>query len=295
MHVLDASRVVGVVSDLLDGDRRQRLDVDNRELQEPPAGAARRPHAQAAAPARRREGELRARVLRRAPEAAVHRDAQRRARPRDAPPLHRLAVLLLRLGAEGQVPGDPRAAGGAVALRRRDEAPRRDPCRQAAPGPRCVRLLARGRRRGRHRARRHALRHAAPAVGVRRLAAEPLARRLRRPGRRPHRRLRRRRSRRRRAGRALRGRARRLQRDHRQGAGRPAGRGVRGAAARAGPPRVVRARPGALERRADLGALPGHPARLRLPGLPGPLGEAQALRPARRRRRPASRSPRASP
>jgi 5-methyltetrahydrofolate--homocysteine methyltransferase len=34
VHVLDASRVVGVVSDLLDGDRRQRLDVDNRELQE---------------------------------------------------------------------------------------------------------------------------------------------------------------------------------------------------------------------------------------------------------------------
>jgi 5-methyltetrahydrofolate--homocysteine methyltransferase len=32
--VLDASRVVGVVSDLLDGDRRQRLDVDNRQLQE---------------------------------------------------------------------------------------------------------------------------------------------------------------------------------------------------------------------------------------------------------------------
>jgi 5-methyltetrahydrofolate--homocysteine methyltransferase len=34
VHVLDASRVVGVVADLLDEDRRARLDVENRELQE---------------------------------------------------------------------------------------------------------------------------------------------------------------------------------------------------------------------------------------------------------------------
>src|SRR5436853_3735587 len=34
VHVLDASRVVGVVSDLLDGERRLRLDEENRELQE---------------------------------------------------------------------------------------------------------------------------------------------------------------------------------------------------------------------------------------------------------------------
>jgi 5-methyltetrahydrofolate--homocysteine methyltransferase len=33
LHVLDASRVVGVVSDLLDGDRRARLEVENAELQ----------------------------------------------------------------------------------------------------------------------------------------------------------------------------------------------------------------------------------------------------------------------
>jgi 5-methyltetrahydrofolate--homocysteine methyltransferase len=33
LHVLDASRVVGVVSDLLDGDRRARLDAENVELQ----------------------------------------------------------------------------------------------------------------------------------------------------------------------------------------------------------------------------------------------------------------------
>jgi 5-methyltetrahydrofolate--homocysteine methyltransferase len=34
LHVLDASRVVGVVSDLLDGDRRSTLDVANRDAQE---------------------------------------------------------------------------------------------------------------------------------------------------------------------------------------------------------------------------------------------------------------------
>jgi 5-methyltetrahydrofolate--homocysteine methyltransferase len=34
LHVLDASRVVGVVSNLLDGDRRNRLDVENRADQE---------------------------------------------------------------------------------------------------------------------------------------------------------------------------------------------------------------------------------------------------------------------
>jgi 5-methyltetrahydrofolate--homocysteine methyltransferase len=34
IHVLDASRVVGVVSSLLDGDRRASLDAENRELQE---------------------------------------------------------------------------------------------------------------------------------------------------------------------------------------------------------------------------------------------------------------------
>jgi 5-methyltetrahydrofolate--homocysteine methyltransferase len=34
VHVLDASRVIGVVADLLDPDRRKALDAENRELQE---------------------------------------------------------------------------------------------------------------------------------------------------------------------------------------------------------------------------------------------------------------------
>ena len=41
--------------------------------------------------------------------------------------VHRLAVLLPRLGPEGQVPGDPRQPGGAGALRRRAGAAARDP------------------------------------------------------------------------------------------------------------------------------------------------------------------------
>ncbi|MDQ6691571.1 MAG: methionine synthase [Candidatus Dormibacteraeota bacterium] len=47
LHVIDASRVVGVVSDLLDADRRRTLDTTNRELQsklrEQHAGKATRP------------------------------------------------------------------------------------------------------------------------------------------------------------------------------------------------------------------------------------------------------------
>ena len=52
LHVLDASRVVGVVSDLLDRERRDRLDHENRAAQEKLAAAARGEAAQAAAPAR---------------------------------------------------------------------------------------------------------------------------------------------------------------------------------------------------------------------------------------------------
>ena len=51
----------------------------------------------------------------------------------------------------------------------------------------------------------------------------------------------------------------------------------------AGAARVVRAGGGSDERGADRGELPRHPAGLRLPGLPGPFREGQALRAARRR------------
>ena len=193
-------------------------------------------------------------------EAVVRRPAGRRSflgrrALRDAPlaelvALHRLDVLLHRLGARGEVPGDPRAPragrGGARALR-----PTRRRCSSASSTrsssrPRGVYGFwpARERRR-RHRplrptkraTRARALPDAAPAGGEDRRHAVPLARRLRRAARaqasRPRRRVRgHRRHRRRRARRRVRERARRLPRDHGQGARRSARRGVRRDAAR---------------------------------------------------------------
>ena len=285
VHVLDASRVVGVVSDLLDPERRVRLDVENRadqeRLRDLHAEKERKPLAAARAGAR----EPAARRVRRPARAGVHRPPPRRARPRDAARVHRLAVLLPRLGAEGEVPGDPRAARGAGALRRR-AAPARPDRRRAAPRrARRLRLLAgvvRGRRRRPRRG--NALQLPPPAVRLRRLAAEPLPRGLRRAGGRPPRRVRgHRRSRRRRARRLVRSGARRLPRDHGQGARRPPRRGVRGAPARGRAPRLVRDGPEAPARATDRRALPRHPARVRLSRLPGPQREGEAVRAARRR------------
>ena len=88
----------------------------------------------------------------------------------------------------------------------------------------------------------------------------------------------------RRAGERVRGQSRRLQRDPGQGTGRPAGGSVRRAAARAGAPRILGLCPGrgAGQRVADQGGLPGHPAGAGLPRLPRSHREAHAVRPARR-------------
>ena len=96
--------------------------------------------------------------------------------------------------------------------------------------------------------------------------------------------IRRRDPRRRRAREPLSGRARRLRRDHREGARRPARRGVRRVAARAGSPGVVCAGRAPERRRADRRAVPRDQARIRLPSLPRSQREGQALRPARRPR-----------
>ena len=127
--------------------------------------------------------------------------------------------------------------------------------------------------------------------------------RLHRPGRqRPqglHRRVRRDgRHRLRRAGRAVRPRARRLQLDHDQGAGRPAGRGVCRVPARRSPPRLgLSAATSSLSNDELIDRkVPRHPPGARLPGPARPHREAHALRTARRRaQRPASGSPKASP
>jgi 5-methyltetrahydrofolate--homocysteine methyltransferase len=78
---------------------------------------------------------------------------------------------------------------------------------------------------------------------------------------------------------------RRLQRDHGQGARRPAGGGVGRAAPRARAARAVGLRTGrdAVQRGRDRGALPGRPARARLPRDAGPHHETDAVPAARRR------------
>ncbi len=84
------------------------------------------------------------------------------------------------------------------------------------------------------------------------------------------------------ARREVRGRAGRLPGDHGQGHRGPARRGVRRVHPPQGPPRLVRAgRPSAAGGPARR-ALPRHPARAGLPGQPGPQPEARAVRPARR-------------
>ena len=142
VHVHDASRAVGVVSDLLDPVRRERLDGENRELQD----RLRRQHEERDRKpllSLERARENRHRVpFSELPEPAFGGVRSRRAGARDAPRVHRLAVLLPCVGAEGPLPGDPRAARGARGVRRRAAAPRRDRPRRAARGPRRLRVLA---------------------------------------------------------------------------------------------------------------------------------------------------------
>ena len=283
VHVLDASRVVAVVSEPARPGPRRRLRPREPRAPGPPARAARGARPQAAAPDRGRARERAARLVRRPPAAAVHRRARRRARPRDARAVHRLAVLLPRLGAEGQVPGDPRAARGARALRRRARAARRDRRDGVLRAAACT---ASGRRAP--RATTSLLADGTRFCFLRQQSdygdsrPEPLPRRLRRAGRRRARRVRGRDPRRRRARRALRGRARRL----------PA------IMAKALADRLAEAFAEWLHERArrewyapgeELSgeelvarALPRDPAGVRLPGLPGPHREAEAVRPARR-------------
>ena len=117
--MLDASRVVDVVSALLDPERRSTLDLENRELQE----RLRVQHAEKTRkpllPLESARANRRGRLADRAAGAAVRGQSRGRAAARRARAVHRLAVLLPRVGPEGQVPGDPRQPGGARAVRRR--------------------------------------------------------------------------------------------------------------------------------------------------------------------------------
>ena len=202
VHVLDASRVVGVVSDLLDPVRSKQLDEANRaeqeRLREAHAEKERRPLLPLARGARERASS--------SPSTTSPTPAFTGTRVVE-PSLAELRELIDwqfffhawelkgKFPAILEQPAARELYDDATTLL--DEIV----ARRAAAGARRVRVLAGARRRRRHRAReRRPLPDAAPAGGVGRLAAEPLARRLRRPGRRPPRRLRRRDPRCRRAG-----------------------------------------------------------------------------------------------
>ena len=181
VHVLDASRVVKVVSALLDEERRPAFARDNVSLQD----TLREQHAERGrktflplADARARRHRVSFDELPSPPFTGTRAIAPG---SRDARPLRRLDVLLSRLGAQGPLSGDPRSAGGQGALRRRHRAPRRARSRVASPLAWHLCLLARTCRRGRHRRRRrHASLLPPPTVRPRRLAPESLSRGLRR-------------------------------------------------------------------------------------------------------------------
>ena len=264
VHVLDASRSVGVVGQLKSDARRGALDVENRTDQE----RLRREHL-----ARQQEQPLmslrggtgaphadRMVGLRAAAARVSGRTPDLRREARGDRALHRLDALLRGLGAARHLPAhlrEPRLGDeGAGGVRRRaDDA---EAARRGGPaeGARVLRLLPGGHGGRRHRAlrgrvalgpRRHAA-HAPPAGAEERRPAGPGARGLRGAARSRARRLGRRlrgddRPGRRRDRRAPRARQRPLRRDHGEGARRPAGRGARRVAAPARAARVgLRAR-----------------------------------------------------
>ena len=290
VHVLDASRVVGVMSDLLDPERRARLDRENRELQdrlrEQHADQERKPLAADRGRAGERAARRRSSTCRRPPFTGA-----RIVEPvaRDARALHRLAVLLPRVGAEGQA-----SRRSSSSRRRASSTTTRTRCSTtsfAARAPRLEGSTASGPRRptatmslSRTATRFHFLRQQTEYGDSRpnRSLADYVA-----PDRRPPRRVRGPDHRRRRARRPLRGRARRLPRDHGQGPRRPSRGGLRRVPARAAPGASGTRPAEPLEREPGRGALPRDPPGVRLPGVPRPLREAEALRAARgRRRRP---------
>ena len=125
VHVLDASRVVDVVSSLLSDERRPAFE----QAEPRAAGDAARAAQRAAASGRCcRSGRRSANRLsdrlgaaRRCPSRRSSAGASSPRAARDAVPLHRLDVLLRRVGAERAVSGDPRSPavrrGGARPLR----------------------------------------------------------------------------------------------------------------------------------------------------------------------------------
>ena len=118
LHVLDASRVVGVVSDLLEPERRERASTTRTAPRRTGCGLHGERSASRCSRSRARGAPDADRVARGGPRrAGVHRPARRRAAAGRPAGLRRLDVLLPRLGAEGRFPKilDDPAVGAARA------------------------------------------------------------------------------------------------------------------------------------------------------------------------------------
>ena len=297
VHVPDASRAVGVVSDILarPDETAARTTADFAALRER-HGEREHPLVPLA--------DARARATRLAPPDAARAEGDRPTpgHPGDRRDRrgHRLDAPVHRLGPARHLPAHPRrpAPGRAGPLPARRCAGTARPGRggRHADRARRRRVLAgppRGRRHRGVRGRRPTDRRFAghPQRGAAHLA--PAARARRRPQRpgglrgsrgRPRRSLRCRHPRGRGARAHVRAGGRRLHGAAREGARRPARRGLRGVAAPRGPgaPVGLRTRRGPPGGRTHRRAVPGHPPGTRLPGPARPHGEGGGLRPARR-------------
>jgi len=147
VHVLDASRSVGVVEKVLNPESREKFDRENRKLQANLVESYEKRKSIKLIPY---EEALAKRF-----QTGIHRVAGgRRYHARSIVRIYRLVALLHGLGNEGQVSEDPggRAAGdrSAEAVRRCSRVARSARLRATAHPARRVRLLASGLRRGRH-------------------------------------------------------------------------------------------------------------------------------------------------
>ena len=157
VHVPDASRVVDVVASLINPELKPAFDQANRAHHVEAARTARRQARAADAVDRegaRQSPEARLRASR--PTPVVHRPEEGGRRAVGPGAVHRLAVLLRGVGAEGPLPRHPEGRdhrrGGDRAVRPRAGAAEADRRRQADPRPRRLRLLAGEQRGRRHRA-----------------------------------------------------------------------------------------------------------------------------------------------
>jgi 5-methyltetrahydrofolate--homocysteine methyltransferase len=277
VYVLDASRAVGVVSNLLSPTEATGFVEQTR------SDYVRVRESYARGPAKPRATLEQARANR----FKVDWSDYSPPKPSFLGAPHRLDALLLQLGAGGALPADPRGrgggGGGAQPARRRPADAPPDRGRALVPGARGGRLLAGERRRRRPGAlhRRGALAgagaaaHPAPADEQERGQAEHRPGRLRRARGRAgglRRRVRGDRGpRRAEGGEPLQGRRRRLLGHTRHLAGGQTGGGLRRGAARARAARALGVRGGRdpVGRGADRGALSGHPPCAGLPRAAG--------------------------